>query len=158
LVASSHTGILYVAWGCFQKFKKLENYPPPRCASQDSEPQAAPPQFALARLSVQEQEGKQADYNSAAARVNAAAAEVAADQGEVDRLQALESFKRIVAPFDGVVTAGETDIGGHSAARGRVRAMSALAPIADSECSAFMSARPAFADFTFAKLAAACKR
>jgi hypothetical protein len=102
LVASSHTGILYVAWGCFQKFKKLENYPPPRCASQDSEPQAAPPQFALARLSVQEQEGKQADYNSAAARVNAAAAEVAADQGEVDRLQALESFKRIVAPFDGV--------------------------------------------------------
>ena len=38
-------------------------------------------------------------------------AEVAADQGEVDRLQALESFKRITAPFDGVVTARETDIG-----------------------------------------------
>ena len=62
-------------------------------------------------VSVQEQEGKQADYNSAAARVNAAAAEVAADQGEVDRLQALESFKKITAPFDGVVTARETDIG-----------------------------------------------
>ncbi len=62
-------------------------------------------------VSVQEQEGKQADYNSAIARVNAAQAEVAADQGEVDRLQALEGFKKIVAPFDGVVTARETDIG-----------------------------------------------
>ena len=38
-------------------------------------------------------------------------AEVAADQGDVDRLQALADFKRITAPFDGVVTARETDIG-----------------------------------------------
>lgn len=62
-------------------------------------------------VSVQEQESKEADYNSAIARLNAATAEVAADQGEVDRLEALESFKRITAPFDGVVTARETDIG-----------------------------------------------
>ncbi|MDE1974313.1 MAG: efflux RND transporter periplasmic adaptor subunit [Hyphomicrobiales bacterium] len=62
-------------------------------------------------VSVQEQESKQADYSSAVARLNSASAEVAADQGEVDRLQALESFKKIVAPFDGVVTARETDIG-----------------------------------------------
>ncbi len=62
-------------------------------------------------VSEQEQEGKQADYNSAAARLNAAIAEVAADQGDVDRLQALEGFKNIIAPFDGVVTARETDIG-----------------------------------------------
>ncbi len=62
-------------------------------------------------VSVQEQEGKEADYNSAAARLNAATAEVAVDQGEVDRLQALESFKKILVPFDGVVTARETDIG-----------------------------------------------
>ena len=62
-------------------------------------------------VSEQEQEAKQADFNSAVARLNAAMAEVAADQGEVDRLQALESFKRITAPFDGVVTARETDIG-----------------------------------------------
>ena len=60
---------------------------------------------------MQEQESKQADYNSAVARLNAAMAEVAADQGEVDRLQALEGFKRITAPFDGVVTARETDVG-----------------------------------------------
>jgi RND family efflux transporter MFP subunit len=62
-------------------------------------------------VSEQEQESKQADYNSAAARLNSATAEVAADQGEVDRLQALETFKNITAPFDGVVTARETDIG-----------------------------------------------
>jgi RND family efflux transporter MFP subunit len=62
-------------------------------------------------VSLQEQEAKQADFNSAVARLNAAMAEVAADQGEVDRLQALESFKRITAPFDGVVTARETDVG-----------------------------------------------
>jgi len=62
-------------------------------------------------VSVQEQEGKEADYNSAVARVNAAMEEVNADQGAVDRLKALEEFKRITAPFDGVVTARETDIG-----------------------------------------------
>ena len=62
-------------------------------------------------VSEQEQESKQADYNSAVARVRAAQAEAAADQGEVDRLQALEGFKKILAPFDGVVTARETDIG-----------------------------------------------
>ena len=33
------------------------------------------------------------------------------DQGEVDRLNEFENFKKIVAPFDGVVTARETDIG-----------------------------------------------
>jgi predicted acylesterase/phospholipase RssA len=38
-------------------------------------------------------------------------AEAAAYQGEVDRLEALESFKKITAPFDGIVTARETDIG-----------------------------------------------
>jgi RND family efflux transporter MFP subunit len=62
-------------------------------------------------VSVQEQESKQADYNSAVARVNAAIAEAAADQGDVERLQALEGFKKILAPFDGIVTARETDIG-----------------------------------------------
>ena len=34
-----------------------------------------------------------------------------AEKAEVDRLQALEAFKRIVSPFDGVVTARNTDIG-----------------------------------------------
>jgi RND family efflux transporter MFP subunit len=62
-------------------------------------------------VSVQEQESKQADYNSAVARLNSAKAEVDADQGDVDRLQALEGYKKITAPFDGIVTARETDIG-----------------------------------------------
>lgn len=62
-------------------------------------------------VSVQEQEDKEANYSSAVARLNAAEAEAAADQGEVDRLQALEDYKKITAPFDGVVTARETDIG-----------------------------------------------
>jgi RND family efflux transporter MFP subunit len=62
-------------------------------------------------VSVQEQESKEADFNSAVARLNSAQAQAAADQGDVDRLKALESFKRITAPFDGIVTARETDIG-----------------------------------------------
>lgn len=36
---------------------------------------------------------------------------VAASQANVDRLEALENFKYITAPFDGVVTARKTDIG-----------------------------------------------
>ena len=38
-------------------------------------------------------------------------AQVKAAQANVDRLSAEEGFKRLVAPFDGVVTARETDIG-----------------------------------------------
>jgi RND family efflux transporter MFP subunit len=41
----------------------------------------------------------------------AKAALVAAARANVDRLQALEEFKHITAPFDGVVTARDTDIG-----------------------------------------------
>ena len=62
-------------------------------------------------VSAQEQDSKQADYNGAIAQQNAAQAQAASDQGNVDRLQAMEDFKRITAPFDGVVTARETDIG-----------------------------------------------
>ncbi|MDA8232980.1 MAG: efflux RND transporter periplasmic adaptor subunit [Magnetospirillum sp.] len=38
-------------------------------------------------------------------------AALAAAQANVARLQALEGFKRIIAPFDGVVTARKTDVG-----------------------------------------------
>ena len=62
-------------------------------------------------VSVQEQEAKRADFDSAKARYNAALADVNSDRGAVDRLKALEQFKRIVAPFDGTVTARSTDIG-----------------------------------------------
>ncbi|WP_454616638.1 efflux RND transporter periplasmic adaptor subunit [Bradyrhizobium cenepequi] len=62
-------------------------------------------------VSVQEQESKQADYERAVAQLNAAKADAAVAQADVDRLEALESFKRVVAPFDGIVTSRETDIG-----------------------------------------------
>ena len=62
-------------------------------------------------VSVQEQQSKEADYSSAKARVSSAIAEAAADQGDVDRLQTMANFKNITAPFDGIVTARETDIG-----------------------------------------------
>ena len=42
---------------------------------------------------------------------NASVAQVKAAQANVDRLIAEEGFKRLLAPFDGVVTARETDIG-----------------------------------------------
>jgi RND family efflux transporter MFP subunit len=42
---------------------------------------------------------------------NASIAQVKAAQANVDRLVAEEGFKRLVAPFDGIVTARETDIG-----------------------------------------------
>ena len=42
---------------------------------------------------------------------NAAVAQVKASQANVNRLVAEEDFKRLVAPFDGIVTARQTDIG-----------------------------------------------
>jgi RND family efflux transporter MFP subunit len=42
---------------------------------------------------------------------NASIAQVKAAQANVDRLVAEEGFKRLIAPFDGIVTARETDIG-----------------------------------------------
>jgi RND family efflux transporter MFP subunit len=42
---------------------------------------------------------------------NANVAQVKAAQANVDRLVAEEGFKRLLAPFDGIVTARETDIG-----------------------------------------------
>jgi RND family efflux transporter MFP subunit len=42
---------------------------------------------------------------------NANIAQVKAAQANLDRLVAMESFKRLIAPFDGIVTARDTDIG-----------------------------------------------
>jgi RND family efflux transporter MFP subunit len=62
-------------------------------------------------VSEQEQESKKAEYNSAVARYNAALADANVDQSQVNQLTAFEDFKRIVAPFDGIVTARNTDVG-----------------------------------------------
>jgi RND family efflux transporter MFP subunit len=55
-------------------------------------------------VSRQESDEKSGDFKVKSALVNAAKA-------NVDRLLALKSFARIVAPFDGIVTARRTDIG-----------------------------------------------
>jgi RND family efflux transporter MFP subunit len=62
-------------------------------------------------VSEQETESKKAEYGSADARYNAAIAEANVNKSQVDQLTALEAFKRIVAPFDGIVTQRNTDVG-----------------------------------------------
>jgi RND family efflux transporter MFP subunit len=51
------------------------------------------------------------DADTRAASAEAVQATAASAQANVGRLEELESFKRVVAPFDGVVTARNTDIG-----------------------------------------------
>ncbi|MDE2420253.1 MAG: efflux RND transporter periplasmic adaptor subunit [Gammaproteobacteria bacterium] len=53
----------------------------------------------------------QQDADEKSGDLSAKKSAVAAAQANVDRLQALESFKHIVSPFDGVVTARKTDVG-----------------------------------------------
>jgi len=55
-------------------------------------------------VSKQEADEKSSDFD-------ARKAEVTAQRANVDRLQAMAGFKRVVAPFDGAVTARKTDIG-----------------------------------------------
>jgi RND family efflux transporter MFP subunit len=56
------------------------------------------------------------DFDTAADNYAGAHSTVIADQAAVDRLQALEAFKIIRAPFAGIVTARNTDIGDYIAA------------------------------------------
>src|ERR1700732_4008536 len=56
-------------------------------------------------VSVQETTAKKGDFDGATARLNASLAEVNVAQSEVDRLAALEGFKRVLAPLDGGVAA-----------------------------------------------------
>jgi RND family efflux transporter MFP subunit len=67
----------------------------------------------VAQDAVSRQEADEKLGNLAARNAMANAA-----RAEVDRLRALEGFKRIVAPFDGVVTSRSTDIGALIAAGG----------------------------------------
>jgi RND family efflux transporter MFP subunit len=62
-------------------------------------------------VSEQEREEKHADFDSATARLNAARAQVAVSQSEVDHYAALAEFKRVVAPFDGTIVERRIDIG-----------------------------------------------
>jgi RND family efflux transporter MFP subunit len=51
------------------------------------------------------------DVDTRTFTLNANLAQVKAAQANVDRLVAEEGFKRLIAPFDGIVTARDTDIG-----------------------------------------------
>ncbi len=53
----------------------------------------------------------QQDVDNAVGTYNANMSIVEADQANVKQLQALQSFEKIYAPFDGIVTARNTDIG-----------------------------------------------
>jgi RND family efflux transporter MFP subunit len=53
----------------------------------------------------------QQDVDNAVGTYNANRATVEANQANVKQLQALQSFEKIYAPFDGVITARNTDIG-----------------------------------------------
>jgi RND family efflux transporter MFP subunit len=60
----------------------------------------------LASNSVSQQSADEKEGNALAVQ-----AEVLAQRAHLDRLRALESFKHLAAPFDGIVTARNTDVG-----------------------------------------------
>jgi RND family efflux transporter MFP subunit len=62
-------------------------------------------------VSEQEREDKKAGDASAAAQLEAARAQVALDQADVDRLTAFEQFKRVTAPYTGTIIERRIDIG-----------------------------------------------
>ncbi len=62
-------------------------------------------------VSDQEREEKHADYDSANARLKSAQADVALDEARVNQFTALAQFKEVTAPYDGVITNRDIDIG-----------------------------------------------
>jgi len=62
-------------------------------------------------VSEQEKQEKKAERDSGLAKVAAADAQVKLDQASVDRLSAMEAFKKVLAPYNGVVTQRRIDIG-----------------------------------------------
>jgi RND family efflux transporter MFP subunit len=62
-------------------------------------------------VSEQEREEKRADYGSATARLKSAQADVALDAAGVNKYTALTQFKQVTAPYDGVITRRDIDIG-----------------------------------------------
>ena len=62
-------------------------------------------------VSEQERQDKKAQYAVAVAQLNAARARVSQDKSNVDRLTFIAGFKRVTAPYDGVVTERHVDVG-----------------------------------------------
>jgi RND family efflux transporter MFP subunit len=62
-------------------------------------------------VSEQEREEKKAGYDSAVARQRSAQADVALARARVNQYEALTQFKKVTAPYDGVITVRDIDIG-----------------------------------------------
>ena len=62
-------------------------------------------------VSEQEREAKRADYDSSVARLKSAQADVALDTARVNKYAVLTEFKKVTAPYDGVITVRYIDIG-----------------------------------------------
>ncbi|MDB5289692.1 MAG: Efflux transporter periplasmic adaptor subunit [Phycisphaerales bacterium] len=62
-------------------------------------------------VSKQERDQKKSELDASLAKLEAAKAQVSLGDAEVKRLETLESFKNVAAPFDGIITARSTDLG-----------------------------------------------
>jgi RND family efflux transporter MFP subunit len=62
-------------------------------------------------VSDQEREEKQANYEEAVAKLAAAKAQAQLDQADVGRYTAMAEFKKVTAPYDGVITSRKVDVG-----------------------------------------------
>ena len=62
-------------------------------------------------VSDQEREEKKAAYDSAIARQRSAEADAALAEAQVTKYQAMAQFKQVTAPYDGVITVRDIDIG-----------------------------------------------
>lgn len=62
-------------------------------------------------VSEQEREEKRAAYDSSVARQRSAEADVALAEAQVNKYEALAQFKNVTAPYDGVITVRDIDIG-----------------------------------------------
>lgn len=62
-------------------------------------------------VSEQERDSTKAGYESAAAQLESAKAQLAVDQAHVDRYSVLSGFKQVTAPYDGKVIERRIDIG-----------------------------------------------
>jgi RND family efflux transporter MFP subunit len=62
-------------------------------------------------VSEQEREEKKADYDTALARLKSAQADVTLDAAHVNQYEALAAFKKVTAPYAGVITVRDIDIG-----------------------------------------------
>jgi RND family efflux transporter MFP subunit len=62
-------------------------------------------------VSEQERDKTKSDFYAAEARLKSAQARKTLDEAEVNRLTSMTSFQKVVAPYDGIITARRIDIG-----------------------------------------------